>query len=374
MLIMLVSLLHCLVRPLLHVLRFRFLAWCRPATHTQPMGVLGDLLRSRRDLVAENALLRQQLIVLRRRRKRPTFTRLDRLLLVVLAGRVRAWRQALVIVQPETLLRWHRAGFRLLWRHRSKRASRNRRVAPEAVALIQQLARENRLWGAERIRGELLKLGIRVCKRTVRKYMRQAGGPRPQGQTWAAFLRNHGRHIWACDFLQTFDLFFRPVFSFFIVELASHRVVHVGVTRQPTDAWVAQQLGEATPFGQHPKHLIRDNEGKFGPAFARVAEASGIEEVRIAHRAPQMNAIVERFLGSVRRKCLDHLFILGDRHLGQVLKEYTEYFNRERPHQGLGQALPESAESAESPADSVPLRVQSTPVLGGLHHAYSRAA
>jgi transposase InsO family protein len=205
--------------------------------------------------------------------------------------------------------------------------------------------------------------------------MRQVRGPQPRGQTWAAFLRNHGRHICACDFLQTFDLFFRPVFAFFIVELASRRVVRVGVTRQPTDAWVAQQLREATPFGQHPKHLIRDNDGKFGPAFARVAEASGIEEVRIAHRAPRMNAIVERLLGSVRRECLDHLFILGDRQLAQVLTEYTDYFNHERPHQGLGQALPEPADPAVSAAaDTVPLRVQSTPVLGGLHHAYSRAA
>jgi hypothetical protein len=153
---MFIALVSLLCR-LLYVLRSRFLTWCRPATHTQPVGVLSDLLRSRRELVVENALLRQQLIVLRRRRKRPTFTRLDRLLLVSLAGRVRAWRQALLIVQPETLLRWHRAGFRLLWRHRSKPASRNRRVAPEVVALIQQLARENRLWGAERIRGELLR-------------------------------------------------------------------------------------------------------------------------------------------------------------------------------------------------------------------------
>jgi transposase InsO family protein len=192
--------------------------------------------------------------------------------------------------------------------------------------------------------------------------MCQVRSPRPRGQTWA------------CDFLQTFDLFFRPVFAFFIVELASRRVVHVGVTRQRTEARDAQQLREATPFGQHPKYLIRDNDGKFGPAFARVAEASGIEEVRIAHRAPRMNAIVERFLESVRRECLDHLFILGDRHLEQVLTEYTGYFNRERPHQGLGQALPEPADSAASEDDSVPLRVQSTPILGGLHHAYYRAA
>jgi putative transposase len=244
--------------------------------------MLADLLRSKRELVAENALLRQQLIVLRRHRTRPIFTRLGRLLLVLLARRVRGWRQALLIVQPETLLRWHRAGFRLLWRHKAKAPRCSRQLAPEVVALIQQLARENRLWGAERIRGELLKLGVRVCKRTVQKYMRPVRSPRPRGQTWAASLRNHGHHIWACDFLQTFDPRFRPLFAFVIVELSSRRVVHVGVTRHPTDAWVAQQLREAIPFGQHPKHLLRDNDSKFGPAFARVAKATGIEEVRIA--------------------------------------------------------------------------------------------
>jgi transposase InsO family protein len=221
------------------------------------------------------------------------------------------------------VLRWHRAGFRLLWRRKSRALGRTRRVTPEVVAPIQQLARESRLWGAERIRGELLKLGVRVCKRTVQKYMRQGRGPRPRGQTWAAFLRNHGQHIWACDFLQTVDLCFRPLFAFFLVELASRRVVHAAVTRHPTGAWVAQQLREATPFSQHPKHLLRDNDAKFGPAFARVAKASGIEEVRIAYRAPKMKAIAERFLGSARRECLDHLIILGDRHLERVLTEYT---------------------------------------------------
>jgi transposase InsO family protein len=338
----------------------------------QAAGLLGDLLRSKPELVAENTLLRQQLIILRRRRKRPSFTRLDRLLLVLLARRVRAWRQVLRIVQPETLLRWHRAAFRLLWRCKSRARQGTHRLDAEVVALIQRLARENPLWGAARIRGELLKLGVRVCKRTIQKYMRQARPPRRSGQNWAAFLRNHGTHIWACDFLQTYDLLFHPIFAFFLVELASRRVVHVAVTCQPTDAWVAQQLREVTPFGRHPKHLIRDNDSKFGPAFARVAKTSGIEEVRIAYGAPRMNAVIERFLGSVRRECLGHLIILGDRHLERILKEYAGYFNRDRPHQGLGQEVPEPAEVP--PVGGGPSRVRSVPVLGGLHHAYHRAA
>jgi hypothetical protein len=158
----------------------------------------------------------------------------------------------LLIVQPETLLRWHRAGFRLLWRRKSRARRSTRRLDPEVVALIQRLARENRLWGAERIRGELLKLGVRVCKRTIQKYRRQARPPRRRGQTWAAFLRNHGQHIWAVTSCRPTTSSSRPVFAFFLVELASRRVVHVGVTRQPTDAWVAQLLREATPFGRRP--------------------------------------------------------------------------------------------------------------------------
>jgi putative transposase len=192
--------------------------------------------------VPEPDILRQQLIVLARSSKRPRISRSDRALLVLLASRVRAWRQALLIVQLATLLRWHRAGFRLVWRWRSTPRSRQPRVSPETVDLIQRLARENRLWGAERIRGELLKLGITVGKRTVQRHMRFVRPPRPAGQRWTTFLRTHGREIWACDFLQLTDLLFRPVFAFFVVELGSRRVVHIGVTRAPTDAWVAQRL------------------------------------------------------------------------------------------------------------------------------------
>jgi putative transposase len=173
-----------------------------------------------------------------------------------------------LIVQPETLLRWHRQGFRLFWRYKSKAISAKPKVSAETIALINEMAKNNRHWGAERIRGELLKLGIRVCKRTIQKYMKQGRVPQPRGQTWVTFLRNHAEAIWACDFLQVTDLFFRLLF---IIELKSRKVIHVGVTRSPTDSWVAQRFREATPNGQGPKYLIRDNDGKFGPCFARVA-------------------------------------------------------------------------------------------------------
>jgi transposase InsO family protein len=186
------------------------------------------------------------------------------------------------------------------------------------------------------------------------------------------FLRTQAKGIWACDFLQCTDLFFRPVFAFFIVEHATRRVVHLGVTRHPTDAWVAQQLREATPYGQKPKFLIRDNDAKFGPAFARLAWASGIRIIRTPVRAPRANAIAERFLGSVRRECLDHILILGEHHLYRVLCDYASYFNHARPHQGLQQAIPEAASGP--PVEDALRTIRAVPVLNGLHHDYRRAA
>ena len=207
-----------------------FTRWTKPPTSSLPLQTLADLSRSKSELVAENALLRQQLIILKRQVKRPPVTRADRILLVLLARWVRTWQQALVIVQPDTLLRWHRELFRLYWKRKSKAPARKPKVAEETITLIKQMAQENRLWGAERIRGELLKLGIRVCKRTIQKYMRTVRSHQPQGQKWSTFLRTHAAQIWACDFLQVTDLFFRPLFAFFLIELQSRKVIHVGVT------------------------------------------------------------------------------------------------------------------------------------------------
>jgi len=251
----------------LNVLHPRFVRWTRPLTRSLPLGTLIDLGRSKSELIAENALLRQQLIMLSRQVKRPACSRTDRVLLVLLARVVRTWKQALFLVQPDTLLRWHRELFRLYWKRKSQAASHQPRVSVETIALIREMAAKNRLWGAERIRGELLKLDIHVCKRTIQKYMRYVGILQPRGQKWTTFLRNHAADIWACDFLQVTDLFFRPLFAFFIIELKTRRVIHVGVTRSPTDPWVAQHLREATPYGQAPKYLIRDNDGNLGLAL-----------------------------------------------------------------------------------------------------------
>ncbi|MCP4205914.1 MAG: transposase, partial [Shimia sp.] len=274
-----------------------------------------------------------------------------------------SWQQALVIVQPATILRWHRELFRIIWRRKSKLKRPQPRIAIATILLIQRMARENQLWGAERIRGELLKLGIRVSKRTVQKYMRTVDRLRHTGQTWGTFLKNHADDIWVCDFLQTYDLAFRSLFVFVIIELGSRRVVHVAVTRSPSDYWVAQQLREATPWAEGPRYLIRDNDKKFGQRFSTVALASGIEEKRIAYRAPNMNAVCERFLGSLRRECLDHLLILGERHLRRKVQEYVAYFNAARPHQGIDQRIPDPPDQVVA-LDFSECEVVAEPVLG----------
>jgi transposase InsO family protein len=323
--------------------------------------------------MAENALLRQQFIILKRQVKRPTCTKTDRILLMLLARAVRAWKQTLFIVQPATLLRWHRELFRLYWKRRSKASSHKPKVAAETITLIREMVKENQLWGAERIRGELLKLGIRVCKRTIQKYMRNVRTPHPRSQKWATFVNNHATQIWACDFLQITDLFFRPLFAFFIIELKSRKVIHVGVTRSPTDPWVAQQLREVTPYEQAPKYLIRDNDSKFGSGFARVATTSAIEILKTPYHAPRATAICERFLRSVRQECLDHLLVFREKQLQRVLNQYVAYFNRARPHQGIQQQVPEPSRSAIS-SHQAGNKVIAIPRVGGLHHDYKWVA
>jgi putative transposase len=343
----------------------------RPATGVV-RGMLVDSTRSRADLLIENALLRQQLIVTHRHVKRPKLMRHERAVLVLLSAFTNSWRDAMLLVKPETVLRWHRAGFRLFWRHKSRPRRSTPRLAAGTIALIQRMALDNLTWGSERIRGELLKLGIRVSKRTVQKVLRRVRGPRPWGQSWSTFLKNHGSEVWACDFLQTYDIFFQPIFAFFIVELGSRKVVHVAVTRSPTSLWTTQQLRNATPFGTGPRFLIRDNDDKFGAEFDRVAAASGIRVLRTPVRAPKANATCERYLGSVRRECLDHVIILGDKHMLRVLREHVAHFNTARPHQGIGQRVPDKS---ITPSDEYSGgTVVSVPVLGGLHHEYRVAA
>ena len=357
-----------LVQSIFNALEQDFLHLTLPCHHSLVLTTALDLTRPRAELIAENALLRQQLIILHRQIKKPRFTQADRLWLVLLASRVRSWKPTLLILKPDTLLRWHRQGFRLFWKLKSRFRGGRPRVESETIALIQQMARENRLWGAERIHGELIKLGIQVAKATIQKYIRLARLYPAPSQNWSTFIRNHAQLVWACDFLPVIDLFFRQIYAFFIIELASRRVVHFGVTSHPTDAWIAQQLREATPFGLAPRFLIRDRDSKFSDGFTQVAKASSIEVLKTPYRAPKANAVCERFLGSVRRECLDHILLVGDRQLHRVIKEYVEYFNRARPHQGIGQRIPEGI--VPQPGCLRRGRLITVPVLNGLHHDY----
>ncbi len=356
-------------KPFLFQLQQRIKHWTKPATLALSFGVLSDLTRSRADLIVENALLRQQLIVLHRQVKRPVFTNRDRFHLVLLARCTRFWEQALHIVQPDTLLRWHRELFRLYWRMKSKGKPNKPKIPAETIEIIRKIAKENHLWGAERIRGELLKLGIRVCKRTIQKYLPKGRESISSSQTWATFVKNHARDIWACDSTVAYDWLFRPWYIFVVLDLKKRRIVHTAITKSPTDEWTAQQLREATPWGKGPKYLIHDRDSKYGSHFSAVVAGAGIKELRTPHRAPRANGICERFMGSLRRECLDHTLILQGKHLQRVIKEYTTYFNKERPHQGIGQHIPDHYDLPKSNPTG---RIVSEAFLGGLHHSYSR--
>jgi len=357
-----------LCRRLFDVVESQIKHWLKPSSLTMAGGSAIDVTRSKTELIAENAFLRQQLIILQRQSKRPKLSNRDRVRLLLLARTTPYWKQALLIVQPDTLLRWHRELFRLVWRWKTKPRSAEPRTSAETRALIGEMSADNLTWGAERIRGELLKLGIQVSKRTVQKYMQRRDKRGPSGQTWATFLKNHAPQIWACDFTQVYDILFRSLFVFVIIEHASRRIVHIAVTSHPSNAWVAQQLREATPWGEGPKYLIRDNDKKYGQHFLAVASGTGIKEIRTPYQAPNANAICERYIGTLRRECLDHMIVLNQKHLNGIIRDFTTFYNHARPHQGLCQRIP-----SQPPDQPKTGKVVAFPVLGGLHHDYRRA-
>jgi transposase InsO family protein len=337
------------------------------------LATLRAACRSRSDLVLENLLLRHQLAVLTRPtrpRRRVAFRRLDKLLWVLVRCLRRGWRRHLVAVTPDTVVRWHRAGWRWYWRWRSRSPGGRPRLSPEVRELIARMARENPLWGSKRIRGELLKLGIAVSDRSIRRYRWRPPG-RPPSQTWRTFLANHAHAIWAADLFVVQTLTFKTLYVLVFIAHGRRELIHLAVTAHPTAAWVWRQVVEATAWGRRPKHLIRDRDRVFGGDFRDRVKALGIETILTPVGAPRANAIAERVIGTLRRECLDHVIPVDERHLRAILAEYVEYYNCDRPHRTLRMEtpLPQGRPSAE-PIQSVRVR----PVLGGLHHVYERAA
>ena len=322
--------------------------------------------RSRRDLVLENLALRHQLAMCSRR---PRVRNADRALWAQLLRRWPGWRSALVVLEPATVVSWHRAGWRRYWTWRSRRPRPGRRRIPlEARELILRLARENPRWGAVRIRGELRALGHDISAESVRRYRLRALR-RPPSQRWRTFLSNHRHEIWAADFLTVPTLTFGTLYVFFVISHARRRIEHVNVTAHPNADWVWRQLIEATAWNRSPRYLIRDRDRAYGAGFIARARSIGIETVLTPVRAPQANGIAERVVRTLRQECLNHMIPMSERHLRQVLLEYADYYNSTRPHRTLGLETPEGPRAVQSEGP-----VTATPVLAGLHHRYERLA
>ncbi len=329
--------------------------------------MLARRFRSRAVLELENLALRHQLHVLRRQRPgRLRLFALDRLLWVLL---YRLWPrclEAMVLVKPATVIQWHRRGFRLFWRWRSR--SGRPSVEREIRDLIRQMSSANPLWGAPRIHGELLKLGIEISQATVAKYMvRRRGTP---SQNWRTFLRNHAEGIAAIDMFVVAFASFRLLYVTIILTHERRRIIHTAVTEHPTAAWLSRQVTEAFPWDTAPLYLLRDRDGSYGAYFCSRVEAMGIAEVITAPRSPWQNAYVERVIGSIRRECLDHILVFNERHLRRVLSSYVDYYQRTRTHLSLDKDCPDTRPVMPPRIG----KVVTIPQVGGLHHRYERLA
>src|ERR1700678_1519558 len=334
-------------------------------------GVLVRLFRSRGKLVLENLALRQQLAVLKRRHPRPRLDLFDKLFWVIAHQFWSTWQEALILVTPETVVRWHRTGFRFYWRliSRVRKPAGRRRVSKEVRDLIFRMVAENPSWGAPRIHGELLMLGIEVSVRTISRWMKR--GPRdPEGaRRWLVFLRNHREAIAAMDFFTVPTVTFGFLYCFFVIGHDRRRILHLNVTRHPTSMWIVQQLREAFPFEPAPRFLIFDRDAKYGLEVQAAIRSLRMKPVRTCFESLWQNGVAERWVESCRRDLLNHIIALNERHLKRLLSEYVRYYHEDRTHLGLGKGTPYGRIRAVASG-----RIVSRERLGGLHHRYDRAA
>jgi transposase InsO family protein len=330
------------------------------------LAVLTSPFKSRLRLEAENAALRHQLMVLRRRLQgRIRLTNHDRWFLIQLYRWFPSILSVLTIVRPGTLVRWHRAGFRCYWRWKSRSSGGRPQIDTELRVLIRRISIDNPLWGAPRIHGELLKLGFEVAQSSVAKYMVKRREPPSQG--WRTFLRNHASEIAAMDFFVVPTIGFDLLYAFVIVRIDRRDLVWINVTKNPTAEWVARQITEAFPWDGAPGYMIRDRDRIYGGIVTRRLRAMGIRDKPTAPGSPWQNGFAERLIGSIRRECLDHIVVFGEAHLRRILRSYARYYNEVRTHRSLDKDAPVSR-----PVQRIG-SIKSFPILGGLHHHYARA-
>jgi hypothetical protein len=333
--------------------------------------MLARFFRGRRSLLLENLALRQQLVTLKRRNPRPSLGVFDKFFWVIARRVYSSWKQSLLIVTPETVVRWHRTGFCMYWRLISRvRGQVGRRPTPKEVReLIFRMVAENPTWGAPRMHGELRMLGFELSERTISRWMKRAPRDSERGKRWLAFLRNHWEAIAAMDFFTVPTITFGVLYCFFVISHERRRILHVNVTKHPTSAWIIQQLREAFPFEASHKYLIFDRDQKFGFEVIAAVKATSMIPKQRSFRSPWQNGIAERWVGSCRRDLLDHIVALNERHLKRLLCEYVRYHHEDCTHLGLEKGTPDGR--IRSAASG---RVLSQERLGGLHHRYNRAA
>jgi len=304
--------------------------------------LVAGFIRPRRALLLENLALRQQLGVLMQRHPRPRFAAHDKLFWVILRRFWPGWKRVLILVQPETIVRWHRAGFKLYWKWLSRHRVRvgRRCVSRELRELIFRMVAENRTWGAPRIHGELKMLGFDISERTVLRWVRRAPRSPDSAKRWAAFLSNHREAIAAMDLFTVPTLAFGVLYCFFVITHDRRRILLCNVTRYPTSVWVIQQLREAFPYDSAPGYLIFDRGANFNEEVSDTVMSFGIQPKRTSFRSPWQNGVAERWVGSCRRDLLDHVIVLNERHLKRLLNEYVRYYHEDRTHLALAKETP----------------------------------